>query len=88
MTREVAVAVGVAVEVEVLVEAKASVVYQATFLAGQKRAPSAPVFIYCATCARSRRPITSIKSQPSRNGMTSSLKKNLQRIVSKPISDR
>ena len=36
MTRELAVAVGVAVEVEVLVEAKASVFYQAIFLVGQK----------------------------------------------------
>ena len=48
MTRELAVAVavavgvGVAVEVAVLAEAKVSVVYQATFLVGQKRAPSAP----------------------------------------------
>ena len=39
-------------------------------------ARKAPVFIYSAACARKRRPITSIKSQPSRNGMASSLEKS------------
>lgn len=32
-------------------------------------------FLYSLTCARKRRPITSIKSQPSRNEMTSNLQK-------------
>ena len=39
-------------------------------------------FIYSLTCARKRRPITSIKSQPSRNEMTSRLRR---RSVVRPL---
>lgn len=51
-------------------------------------ANQAPVFHYSLTCARKRRPITSIKSQPSRNGMTNSLEKSANTTVSQPISAR
>lgn len=47
-----------------------------------------PFFIHSFVCARNRRPITSIKSQPSRNGMASSLEKSDSTTVSQPISAR
>jgi len=55
----------------------------------KKRAPiEAPVSTYSFTSARKRRPITSIKSQPSRNGMASSLEKSDSTTVSQPSSPR
>lgn len=47
-----------------------------------------PVFIHFAACALNRRPITSIKSQPSRNGMASNFEKSDSTTVSQPISAR
>jgi len=57
MTWEVAVEVGVAVEVAALAEAKASVVYQAIFLVGQKAG---------AFCARFHS-LRSLRPQPPTN---------------------
>jgi hypothetical protein len=59
-----------------------------TFPDKKTGAERAPVFIYSAACARKRRPITSIKSQPSRNGIASSLEKSDSTTVSQPSSPR